>query len=336
MKNIRKLIITSIIGMFAISTVGCTMIEKTPEAINKSTVAQVNNEKITRGELDSYPMLVGQLQQMKQQYGENYASNPEAKEQLLQIKKQVLDQMVTENLVLQQAKNKKLVDDKKVNEEVEKAINNVIKTNFNNDKNKYQEELKKSGVSEENLKNYYKTQLIITKVRDELVKSVKIDDTAAKKQYDSSIYTYLEKPSKFHAYHILVKTEDEAKKVKERLNKGEDFAKVAKEVSTDPGSKDKGGDLGAVEYGQFVKPFVDAVVKLNKGEVSEPVKSDYGYHIIKVIDKEPFKIKSFDSVKEQIKKDLLPQEQQKVFNDKIEQWKKEAKIETKKYEKNLI
>lgn len=336
MKNIRKLIITSIIGMFAVSTVGCTMIEKTPEAINKSAVAQVNDEKITRGELDSYPAIAEQVQKMKEQYGENYLKNEDVKAQLLEYKKQVLDQMVSEKVIIQQGKKQKLFDEAKINEEVDKTIQDVIKQNFNNDKNKFTEQLKTLGVSEETLKGYYKTQLTIKKVSDAVVKDVKVDDAAAKKEYDDNVYRYLEKPSKFHAAHILVKTEDEAKKVKERLNKGEDFAKVAKEVSTDPGSKDKGGDLGTVEYSQFVKPFVDAVVKLNKGEISGPVKSDYGYHIIKLVDKEPFKIKSFDSVKEQIKKDLLPQEQEKAFNSKLEQWKKEGKIETKKYEKNLM
>ncbi|SQC00575.1 SurA N-terminal domain-containing protein [Clostridium tetanomorphum] len=163
MKNIRKLIVTSILGMFAISTVGCAMIEKTPEAINKSIVAKINNETITRGQLDAYPMVAGQLQQMKQQYGENYANNAEVKEQISQGKKQALDQMVTENLILQHAKNEKLVDDKKIDEEVDKVIKDVIKNNFKNDKSKYQEELKKSGVSEENLKNFYKTQFIIKK-----------------------------------------------------------------------------------------------------------------------------------------------------------------------------
>lgn len=322
--------------MFAISTVGCTMIEKTPEAINKSTVAQVGSEKITRGELDSNPVIAEQMQKMKEQYGENYLKSEDAKAQLLEYKKKFLEQMIAEKVIIQQGKSKKLFDEGKINPEVDKTMADIIKQNFGNDKNKFTEQLKKMNMSEAQLKDYYKTQLIIAKVSEAVVKDVKVDDAAAKKQYDNSIYTYLEKPSKFHAYHILVKTEDEAKKVKERLNKGEDFAKVAKEVSTDPGSKDKGGDLGTVEYGQFVKPFVDAVVKLNKGEISGPVKSDYGYHIIKLIDKEPFTIKKFDSVKEQIKKDLLPEEQKKAFGDKLEQWKKEVKIETKKYEKNLI
>lgn len=336
MKNIRKLITVSIVGIFAMSAVGCTMIEKTPEAINKSIVAKVNNENITRGELDSYPLLAEQITQIKQQYGENYLSNEDIKSQLLDFKKKVVDQMVSEKVIVQQGKNQKLFDEAKINEEVDKTINDVIKQNFGGDKNKFAEQLKASGISEEGFKDYSKTQLMVSKVRDSVVKDIKVDDAAVKKEYDDNIYKYLEKPSKFHAAHILVKTEDEAKKVKERLDKGEDFGKIAKEVSTDTGSKDNGGDLGNVEYSQFVKPFVDAVVKLNPGQISGPVKSEYGYHIIKLVSKEPISVKSFDSVKEQIRKDLLPKEQQTTFNSKLDQWKKEAKIETKKYEKNIM
>ncbi|WP_125154112.1 peptidylprolyl isomerase [Clostridium rectalis] len=335
MKNIKKLVASTLISILAMSAVGCSMIEKTPEAINKSVVAKVGNEKITRGELDTNPMLTEQISKIKQQYGENYDKNTEVKDQLLQYKKQVLDQMITEKILLSKAKELK-VDESKINEELTKTIDNIIKQNFNGDKAKYSEEIKKMGVDENTLKEFYKTQLIANEVQKTVTKDVKIDDAKALKYYNDNIYSFTEKPSKFHAWHILVKTEEEAKKVKERLNKGEDFAKVAKEVSTDPGSKESGGDLGSVEYSQFVKPFSDAVVKLNKGEISDPVNSKFGYHIIKVIDKDPVSFKKFDTVKEQIKKDTLAEEQQKVFTEKVNQWKKDTKIETEKYEKNIL
>ncbi|WP_315117239.1 peptidylprolyl isomerase [uncultured Clostridium sp.] len=334
MKNVKKIIISSLVTLMTFSAVGCSMVEKTPEAIKKSVVAKVNNETITREELDSNPIVAEQLEGLKEQYGENYINNSEVKEQLLEFKKQMVEQMATEKLILQKSKDFK-IDESKVNEEVEKTLNDVIESSFNNDKEKFVEELKKMGITEAQLKDFYKTQMIITEVRDSIVKDVKVTDEAAKKQYDENIYQFLEKESKFHAAHILVSTEEEAKKVKERLDKGEDFAKVAQEVSTD-GSKENGGDLGEAGYGDFVKPFVDAVVKLNKGEISGPVKSDYGYHIIKLIDKEPITIKKFDTVKEEIKEELLSSEQQKKFNSELESWKKESKIETEKYTKNLI
>ncbi|GAA0726052.1 peptidylprolyl isomerase [Clostridium malenominatum] len=334
MKNVKKLIISSLVALMTFSAVGCSMIEKTPEAIKKSVVAKVNDKTITREELDLNPLVSEQIAAMKEQYGDNYINNPEAKQEMLEFKKQVIEQMATEELILQKAKELK-VDENKVKEEVEKTLDDIVKANFEGNKEKFKEDLTKMGVTEDQLRNFYKTQITIVKVRDEIVKDVVVTDDVAKKHYDENIYSYLEKDAKFHSAHILVDTEVEAKTIKDKLNKGEDFAKLAKEFSKD-GSKENGGDLGEAGYGDFVKPFVDAVVKLNKGEISEPVQSQFGYHIIKLIDKEPITIKKYDTIKEEIKKNLLSSQQQTEFNTKLEGWKKESKIEVEKYEKNLV
>ena len=86
---------------------------------------------------------------------------------------------------------------------------------------------------------------------------------------------------KIKCSHILVKKQSEAMAVLERLKKGESFANLARELSVDRGSGKKGGDLGLFGRGVMVKPFEDAAFKLNKGEVSQPVKTEFGYHIIK-------------------------------------------------------
>ena len=88
-----------------------------------------------------------------------------------------------------------------------------------------------------------------------------------------------------HVRHILVETEEEANKVIERLKAGEDFAELAKELSIDPGSSAKGGDLGFVPRGRFVAPIDEAVFTLPIGEVSEPIKSEYGWHVIEVLER---------------------------------------------------
>ena len=87
-------------------------------------------------------------------------------------------------------------------------------------------------------------------------------------------------PDKVHCVHILVKTETEAKNIKARLDRGEKFGAIAKSCSMCPSSK-KGGDLGTFGRGRMVKEFENAAFALQKGEVSQPVKTQYGYHIIK-------------------------------------------------------
>ncbi|MEC2469154.1 peptidylprolyl isomerase, partial [Bacillus cereus] len=90
---------------------------------------------------------------------------------------------------------------------------------------------------------------------------------------------------KLKKQEILVKDEKTAKEIKEKLNSGEDFAAVAKQYSEDPGSKEKGGELSEFGPGMMVKEFEDAAYKLEVGQLSEPVKSSFGYHIIKLTDK---------------------------------------------------
>ncbi len=87
------------------------------------------------------------------------------------------------------------------------------------------------------------------------------------------------------ARHILVATEEEAKTVIERLNNGEDFGKLAAELSQDTGSGAKGGDLGWFGKGQMVAPFEEAAFNLKVGEISQPVQSDFGWHVIQVLDR---------------------------------------------------
>ncbi len=90
-----------------------------------------------------------------------------------------------------------------------------------------------------------------------------------------------------HVRHILVETEDEAKQVIERLKAGEDFAALAKELSKDDTNKDNGGDLGWFGRGVMVTEFENAAFSLEPGKISDPVKTDFGYHILEVLEKDP-------------------------------------------------
>lgn len=106
------------------------------------------------------------------------------------------------------------------------------------------------------------------------------------------------------ARHILVASEDEAKKIAADLKKGGDFDKVAKEKSTDKGSGAKGGDLGWFSKDRMVPEFGEAAFKLKKGETSEPVKSQFGWHIIKLEDRRPLQFASFDDMKDSLRGEL--------------------------------
>ncbi|GLK78153.1 hypothetical protein GCM10008171_34070 [Methylopila jiangsuensis] len=136
-----------------------------------------------------------------------------------------------------------------------------------------------------------------------------VTDEAMRKLYDDTVKNLKPEPE-VRASHILVKTEDEAKSVKERLAKGEDFAKIATEVSTDPGSAKQGGDLGFFGKGQMVPAFDEAAFKLEPNVVSEPVKTQFGFHVIKVTEKRERPVPTFEQVKPQIEQYVVRTAQQ--------------------------
>lgn len=150
-----------------------------------------------------------------------------------------------------------------------------------------------------------------------------VTDDKIKAMYDG-IVKASPKEEEVKARHILVKTEKEAKDIIELLNKGGDFNKLAAEKSTDAASATQGGDLGYFTKKTMVKPFADAAFAMKAGDYSKtPVKSDFGYHIIKVEDKREAKPVELEKVKAQIEAKVSDQ----AANDYIEGMRKKAKIE---------
>ena len=126
-----------------------------------------------------------------------------------------------------------------------------------------------------------------------------------------------------HARHILVEKEDEAKAILADLKKGGDFAAIAKEKSKDPGSKENGGDLGYFAKDQMVPEFAEAAFKLDKGQLSDPVKTQFGWHVLKVEDKRSRPVPEFEKVKDQVEQYVV----RKAQADLVTKLRSEAKIE---------
>lgn len=150
----------------------------------------------------------------------------------------------------------------------------------------YFEKTLKGGITEDEAKNIYKKRL-----------------------------TQMKPEPEFSARHILVATEEKAKELRAKIVAGEDFQKLAKENSIDPGSKGEGGFLGYFGVGQMVPEFENVVVKMQKGELSEPVKSAYGWHIIKLEDRRTKEPPSFEQVKDTIMNSLAVRKAQEASAD---------------------
>ena len=154
---------------------------------------------------------------------------------------------------------------------------------------------------------------------------------AARKLYDETVKS-VPAEEEVRARHILVENEDEAKTIATRVKGGEDFAKVAGEVSKDPGSKTDGGDLGFFTKDRMVEPFAEAAFKLQPGQISDPVKSQFGWHVIKLEEKRIKPAPSFEETKDQVETYLGRKAQQ----DLIVGLRKNAKIERLDDKGNLV
>jgi peptidyl-prolyl cis-trans isomerase C len=168
---------------------------------------------------------------------------------------------------------------------------------------------------------YFRDKLLLDEYLEREGKKA-VTPEAARALYDETVKA-MKPEEEVHARHILVESEAEAKKIAGRIKGGEDFAKVAAETSKDPGSKAEGGDLGWFTKERMVAPFAEAAFKLDPGKVSDPVKTQFGWHVIKVEEKRTKPVPGFDEMKEQIDAYLTRKTQQDIITKLREQ----AKIE---------
>ncbi|WP_214856758.1 MULTISPECIES: peptidylprolyl isomerase [unclassified Exiguobacterium] len=230
-------------------------------------------------------------------------------------------------IAFQQTMNKLLekkygkeVTDKEVEAEVKKT-----KDQFP-DKEQFSSTLKSAGIkNEKEFEKVLRTQMLLTEAKS--AKS-KVTDKEIQERFD-------QEKVEVKASHILVAKKSEAKDIKKQLDKGADFAKLAKEKSTDAGSGAKGGDLGYFTKGKMVKEFEDYAFKDGvEGKISDPIKTQFGYHIIKVVDRKEKKNFTLDKEKARIKKALAEEKAAQVNpNDIYRSLMKEynVKVENKDF-----
>lgn len=152
-------------------------------------------------------------------------------------------------------------------------------------------------------------------------KTPEISDAQLKADYDALVLK-LRNEKEVRARHILVETEKEAKEVKAKIDGGKGFEEVAREYSKDPGSAKQGGDLGYFTKDKMVTEFANAAFAMKKGQVSAPVKSNFGFHVIKIEDIRPVTVPTFNEVKEQLRSAA----QEKKLEEYIRSLVRDAKV----------
>lgn len=291
-----------------------------------SMIVSVNGSVITKSEVDSErDKLVRQFQGK---------IPPDQMEAILpKLWNQALENLINLRLLTQEADRRNIQHD---NEAIDKQISQ-ISSRFPDPK-KFKEQLATLGISEEKLRSEIGESLRIEKL---LENEPKQDQEVSEKDIEDF---YRENPENFRmseriqASHILIKVDPKAApEVKEQkrqklsgilgeIKNGADFAKLAGEHSDCP-SKSRGGDLGLFERGKMVKPFEDVAFQLKVGEVSDIVETQFGFHLIKLTDRQDGQVMPMEKARERIKSHLGRQKQSQVINDFLMKLRSEAKID---------
>jgi len=264
---------------FVFAVEGTSATETNPEDVEtilspETILASFGEQTITLGEFN----------QVWEQVPEDYK---------LQLdKSMVLDQVISEKLLIQEAKNMGLEKDNDVLEQIEKMTEQI---------------------------------LVQALLQREILDKVDVNDEEVSEYYEQNKDSFTEK-EQIHLYNILLESEEEAQDILEQLKTGGDFIEIAKEKSTGP-SAAQGGDLGYLSKGSLIPEIEDEVFTLEVGGLSGVVKTDFGFHILKITEKKPETVKALEEVKEDIIQTLLPTKQKEAFDNLLEELKGKVEIE---------
>jgi len=280
-------------------------------AENKENAAVVNGAVITQ---DQFENEFGQVNQEFLKQGKTPTES-----QLMETKKSVLETLINRELLFQESQK------------------TGIKKRFPNQE-EFEKALKPMKLTENDVKSQIGRALAIRElINKQIIQNIVIPDQESRIFYDTHPEAF-KQPEEVRASHILAEVKPNAeksekskamekiKKVQKQLGEGDEFAELAKKYSDGP-SRTKGGDLGYFKRGQMVKPFEDTAFALEPNQVSDIVETDFGYHLIRVLDKRPKGVLPYEEVAQRINAYLAKEKEKKEINVYLEGIKKNAEIQ---------
>lgn len=227
------------------------------------------------------------------------------------FRENILEGLIKETIILQKAKEQGIeVKEEEVNVEIEK-----MKEASGGEEN-FKNSLEQNNITEDYLREGMRNEMIMNQYREKFMNDLEITDQAVKEYYEANKEGY----EQAKVRHILVEKEEEAVEIINQLENGADFTELASEKSIDPGSASNGGVYDYFPRGRMVPQFEEVAFTLEPGKISEPVQTDYGYHIIEVIDRKD----TFEELEDIVIQDFKA----KKFNDKVEELREEADVKT--------
>jgi len=298
------------------------------EAKNKPSqdkVAVVNGSVITRTDFDREMDFV---QRRLLSMGE-----PVTESQLSDMKEKTLENLINRELLYQESQKKGIQVDEAAIDEQMKALKERFATEA-----EFKDVLTKMNQSEASMKSQFRRGMAIQQFIDkEIARKVTVSDKEVRAYYGKHPDLF-KQPEQVRASHILIQVDPKAEesrkaeartkieKIQEKLHKGEDFSTLAKEFSEGPSST-RGGDLGYFTRGRLVKPFEGAAFALKPGQVSGIVKTNFGYHLIKVMDKKPATVIAYEDINDRLEQYLKHDKVEKEVGLYVQKLKEKAKVE---------
>ncbi len=289
--------------------------------IKKKVVAKVGDKKITEMDVQRY---------MKVLLPMTYYHRNISDEKLKELRKKALEYLINRELLYHEAKKKGIKVSK---EQLDKLIEE-LKQQYKSKEN-LEKLLQQTGITLEQFREELKKRLMIDKLIKEYVE-VNLTEEELKKYYEENKYKFKE-PESLKLRYIYIKVDptnpkgrqiakEKAEKAYKEIMSGKDFGDVAYRYSDDL-SRIKGGEIGFVHKGRFEKKIEEEIYKLKKGEVSKPIETTVGFHIVKVEDKRPERLVSFEKIKEKLKRELTEKIRKERFEALLENAKKDLKVE---------
>lgn len=307
-------------ALLALVAAGCGGGEEASEEVPADAVAVVGEKTIARAEFERL------MEQARRGFRAQKRSFPKpGTPEYEALKQQALTFLIQRAQFEQEAEE---LGVEVQEEEVEKRLQQVKKQYFGGNENRYRTQLKAQGLTEEQVKRDLESQLLSEKIFAEVTKEVEVTEADVRRYYERNRSQY-EQPESRDVRHILVKDKQTAERLYRQLQDGGDFAALARRFSQDPGSKSQGGKL-TIARGQTVATFDQTAFLLDQGQISRPVRTQYGYHIIEPLSAiKPSKTTPLSQVKGQIRQQLLQSKKQERINDWVEETKRKYRAETR-------
>ena len=323
-KRHQKTVIWVIVIAFLVGGVGLIglnqagVFRSAEESAGASFAAIVNGTRISNELLaQASQNVMNQYTQIYQQYGQDISALLSgARGQLfrLQVRSEAMQQLVRQAIYDQESKKLGVSPSKnQVNDLYDKQYDQLLETYSEEQLTTY---AKSQGMTlkdfQDAIKDDIELQLRNQALRERVVGTVEPTETDLEGYYEESISKY-DEPEEIRASHILVEDEETALDLIDQLNEGADFAELAEEHSTDTGSGEQGGDLGWFGRGRMVKEFEEAAFALEIGETSDPVETQYGFHVIKLVDRKKAHTPPLDEIKDQVRNDYIAEIEEERF-----------------------